>query len=494
MWCSKDKGCIMRQWQRTRIGLLAIAICLATAVVLKYLDAGSKVMTASIKALPLTVTIDDGGGQTQALVLTAKDVRFAIALFTTSPMFHRLSNSRRAISQGRDAWRVRTIPVGRNPGALAVDASTGRVFVVNRAMDNQGNIIAAGTVSVLDAARGISLCTVAVGIEPVAAAVDSRTGRVFVINRGPFKGGYATQGSVSVFGTGCPRHLAVASSPYRALRTVALVYPISLAVDDHIGRIFVLNGTSLSVLDATSGLLQHTFPTGVRGAPPSGGRVVVIAGRSNSRLVVTNYDPTVVSILDAQTGKLLHALRVGAQLGPVAVDTRTRRLFVVDQFNEHGRVSVLDADTGALLRTTTVGNFPGKVVVDERTGRLFVLNRIDSSVSVLDARTGLLLRTVAVGDAAIDLAVDTPGGRVFVASRLSVSVLDATSGVVQRTLPAGRNPTAIAVDERAERVIVANQGPLNSNGSLRGNGSVTIIDTATPRQQLVSLAWMASRS
>lgn len=467
----------MRQWQRTRIALLAIAISLATAVVLKYLDAGPMMMTASIKALPLTVTIDDGGGQAQTLALTAKDVRFAIALFTTSPMFHRLSNQRQGIPQGQDEWRVRTIPVGRNPGALAVDASTGRIFVVNRGIDNQGNVITVGTVSVLDAARGMPLCTAAVGIDPMAIAVDARTGRVFVINRGPAVGGYTTQGSVSVLGTGCPRHLAVATSPYRALRTVALVYPISLAVDDRIGRVFVLNGTSLSVFDATSGLLQHTFPTGVRGAPPSGGSVIAIAGRSNSRLVVTNYDPTVVSILDAQNGKLLHALRIGAQLGPVAVDIRTRRLFVVDQFNEHGRVSVLDADTGALLCTTTVGNFPGKVVVDERTGRVFVLNRIDSSVSVLDARTGLLLRTVTVGDAALDLAVDTPGGRVFVASRLGVSVLDATSGVVQRTLPAGRNPTAIAVDERTGRVIVANQGPLNSSGSPRGNGSVTIIDT-----------------
>ncbi len=414
----------------------------------------------------------------QRLACNVLAIGGAIALFTTGPMSHRLSNQRQGIPQGQDEWRVRTIPVGWNPGVLAVDASTGRVFVVNRAMDNQGNIIAAGTVSVLDVARGMPLCTAAVGIEPVAVAVDARTGRVFVINRGPFKGGYATQGSVSVFGTGCPRHLAVATSPYRALRTVALVYPISLAVDDRIGRIFVLNGASLSVLDATSGLLQRTFQTGVRGALPSEGSVAVIEGRSNSRLVVTNYDPTVVSILDAQSGKLLHALRVGAQLGPVAVDTRTRRLFVVDQFNEHGRVSVLDADTGTLLRTTTVGNFPGKVVVDERTGRAFVLNRIDSSVSVLDARTGLLLRTVAVGEAAIDLAVDTLDGRVFVASRLGVSVLDATSGIVQRTLPAGRNPTAIAVDERAGRVIVANQGPLNSSGSPRGNGSVTIIDTA----------------
>src|SRR5436305_12956117 len=69
--------------------------------------------------------------------------------------------------------RVRTIAVGRNPLAVALDERIGRAFVLN----NAGN-----SVSMLDTATGTLLSTLATGRDPLALAVDARTGHVFVAN------------------------------------------------------------------------------------------------------------------------------------------------------------------------------------------------------------------------------------------------------------------------------------------------------------------------
>ncbi len=69
---------------------------------------------------------------------------------------------------------LRTVGVGRDPVALAVDARTGRVFVLG----------AAGSVTTLDATTGSVIRTVAVGRGAQAVAVDEATGRAFVTDPG----------------------------------------------------------------------------------------------------------------------------------------------------------------------------------------------------------------------------------------------------------------------------------------------------------------------
>jgi YVTN family beta-propeller protein len=68
---------------------------------------------------------------------------------------------------------VRTIAVGRTPTAVVVDACTRRVFVAN---------LGSSTVSMLDAASGTVLATIAVAPHPSALAVATTAGRVFVVS------------------------------------------------------------------------------------------------------------------------------------------------------------------------------------------------------------------------------------------------------------------------------------------------------------------------
>jgi YVTN family beta-propeller protein len=114
---------------------------------------------------------------------------------------------------------------------LAVDARIGHVFVAGRA----------GRLSMLDACSGALLRMVAVGGQPIAA-VDERTGRVFVAN-----------------------------------------------FDEH----------TVSVLDATSGAVLHTIAVGPH---PSAPAVEELPGRV---VVVDPFYSGVISMLDATSGRAL---------------------------------------------------------------------------------------------------------------------------------------------------------------------------------------------
>ncbi len=356
------------------------------------------------------------------------------------------------------APQVRVVPVGRNPIAVAVDAPLGRIFVVSRPLDATGTPRGNGAVSVLDAARGVVICTFRVGVNPTSITVDARAHRVFVLNSGRLTQDYMhfPAGSVSVLDTRCPSGPG-ASHPWPALHTVAVGYhPYAVTVDERSGHAFVINGDALRVLDATSGLLLHTA-TVPRTDPPLDAMAV---DTRRGQVVVTGYEPSGLHLFAAGSGQLTRTVHVGAHASPVAVDSQTGRIFMAEQSNEPSAVSVLDAVSGRVVGTTTVGRFPVKVVVDELAGRAFVLNGFDNSVSVLDARTGTLLRTSVIGAQVHDMAIDTVTGRLDVTTAAGLTLLDAVSGAVLRTVAVGvgMQPGIVAIDAHTGQVIVTNIG------------------------------------
>jgi YVTN family beta-propeller protein len=191
---------------------------------------------------------------------------------------------------------LRTVAVGTNPDAVAVDERTGHVFVVNAGQDPHN-----GSVSVLDARGGAMLRTVAVGTQPDAVAVDERAGRVFVVNAG--------SGTVSVLDARSGIVLHTSADP---------LAPRTVAVDEKTGRVFVANGAgppgqgnvtvggSVSVLDARSGAVLSTVPVGL--AP-----FALAVDEKHGLVFVANQRDNNVSVLDARTG---HSL--GASSSPTA--------------------------------------------------------------------------------------------------------------------------------------------------------------------------------
>src|SRR5262249_50600071 len=128
--------------------------------------------------------------------------------------------------------------------------------------------------------------------------------------------------------------------------------------------------------------------------------------------------PTVASLLDARSGRVLRMVPVGLSATALAVDARTGTAFVA---NSHDRaVLSLDGRTASIVRSVPVEVTPGALAVDARTGTIFVANAYDDSVSMVEATSGRVLRTVPLGLSPYALTVDQRTGRVVVLTRVSL--------------------------------------------------------------------------
>lgn len=385
-----------------------------------------------------------------------------------------------------------TITVGRNPGAVAVDAPAGRVFVAN---------FSDSSVSVLDTSSGRVLRTVAVAGQPALVVVVSRSHRAPVV-----------PAPLQFF----PNNITVLDSRTGAvLGTVPRTSDASaVAVDQRSGHAFVIDGSadSLRMLDLASRRVVRTAPVGPdprRGYDPQ----AVAADQRTGHVFVVNAATPSLSLFDAHTAARLRTISLGPPCQGceiatdeyvAAVDEHTARLFVTN--GSRGSVSVFDTATGSLLRTVPVGAYPSGVAVDSRARHVFVSG---TGLSMLDARSGRGRRTIAASGGL--LAVDERTSRLFVvgagATRTvtawgwvpswlqravplippprptttslagSVRVFDTRTGVLLRTVPVGVNPSAVVVDDRTGRAFVLTVGPVAASGPA-GRGIVSVLDAA----------------
>ncbi len=351
------------------------------------------------------------------------------------------------------APHIRNVAVGQSPGPIAVDTRTGRVFVVNRGpLDSgyggSGNPLgaSAGSVSVLDATTGQVLRTQPVGRGPTLIAVDERLGRVFVVNRGPFD-------------------------------------PGTHAFSAH---------STVSILDAATGQLLHT----ARLSTPAAMLILVDQGRGRV-VIVGLYD---IEILDALTGVVVRRLHEFAEFA--ALDARADRLFLGDE----GAVRTFREMTGARIATATINDgtaasderpFVNALAVDEQAGHVIVSGGNDRSdlttTRLLDARTGAQLHredgqsaagaAIGVDEAAVRaIIVRYPAGYESYYGNTGsdvAEVVDTRSGhiVASRDIPAFRRVT-LTVDQGQARAYLALQPPI---GHANDPGQVVVLDTRTGR-------------
>src|ERR687887_75200 len=123
---------------------------------------------------------------------------------------------------------VRTTAVGRAPTALVVDARTQHVFVVN---------LGSNTVSMLNAARGTLVATIAVAPHPITLAVATTAGRVFAVSDRVTPDG---AGRVFVTNAGDDSVSVLDARSGRVLRTISVGQsPLAVAVVESLQHVFV---------------------------------------------------------------------------------------------------------------------------------------------------------------------------------------------------------------------------------------------------------------
>lgn len=377
------------------VGLAVLAVLAGVAGVagvalVRGASAGPAVYTVALGQTPTDMVVDSRTG------------RAFIATYTPSAMTGHV-----AVLDVGTGRLVRTVPVGYEPGPLAVDpAPGGHVFAVHEL-----------SVSMLDGRSGRLVRTVntvpagAVASTPGTMAIDARSHRLFVVN---------SNHTVSVLDT-------LTAALWGVFHVVG--NPMGVAVDAGSGHLFVTTVVAApalpavmqgytTMLDARSGHILRTVSIGP--LPHE----VIIAARAR-RVVVSNYLRNSVSMLDVGSGKLVQSVMLPGLLGPMALDKGTGHVFVA---TEGGRVFMLDARSGRILRTIAAGTYPAAIVADAARGRIYVVSRnVDWNNSVAGG----------------------PG---------SVLVLDGRSGNTLQSLAAGVAPLAAAMDERAGRLVVVNAG------------------------------------
>jgi YVTN family beta-propeller protein len=401
-----------------------------------------------------------------------------------------------------DGLGGRTVAVGNNPVAVAVDQATHTAYVGNGNDD---------TVSVINTATCNAVVSFGCGQTPptitlnqaapagsVDAAVDQATDTIYMVN--------VNDNTVSVIdGKTCNATVISGCGNIPPTITVGSG-PDGLAVDQATDTVYVanVNDNTVSVIDGatcnatvTTGCSQTpaTIAVGVQPGVPA-------VDQATDTVYVPDSDNGGLGMVSMIDGKTCNAtIRTGCSQRPpaipvgfspfaAAVDQATDTVYVptgpVGPATNLGSVYVINGSTcnaaatsgcGQAAPTVAVGSNPIGVVIDPVTHSVFVLNDEDSTVSVIDGAICNATFTPGCDQRPPDLAtgffpgyldVDLATGTVYVSNQdeNTVSVLDGGACTLTHqsacrhaapTTKVGNAPQGIAVNQATNTLYVGNR-------------------------------------
>lgn len=384
--------------------------------------------------------------------------------------------------------RALSVGIGQTPVSMTVDERTGRAFVLTRGPLGTGPYpepIGPGSVAMLDTATGKLLRVTRVGVRPLQALLDVQARRLYVLNQGPLTDANELgPGSVSVLDalTGA----LVTTTPVGAGTAL-------LAVDAQRGRLFALVVSPGAEYAVDQGIDQQPQP---------------------------RVDAS--SVLEATTGKLVRTLP-GVNGDALAVDGRAGHLLIApvkgcppsaDGSYQSSCVGVVDEVTGRLLTTRLLSlsvDFRG-LVADDVSGHAFAVLLDDRAangtdpraydhVLTLDALTGTIHHDATLDEQEMQtgaFVVSARAGRVVLVSvpggyaldmtggGATVSVMDTRSGHVLHMAALNGGASAVGgfrasvvIDARRGRIIVLAQPLADLGGQVREHAVFTVLDART---------------
>ena len=371
---------------------------------------------------------------------------------------------------------TRYVATGLNPDLVAVDSRNGRAFLTDAGGDGGGDM------RVLNMADGATYRSLLRGLRVVALTVDELRQRVFAIAEPvpPFPQLPATA-TLLVLDANVglpPGSVAEARAPVLAVADAAR-QQVFVAGDPAaaFGYATAVPGATVDALDSRSGRLRHAMPVGARPAgmvidPRSGHLFVVSAGDLDHPLhPVASPD---LRMLDATTGSLRATIPLTGTVGPPLLDAATGRVFVVTAPYEGAQASALlsiDSGSGRLAATTPLSGTVGLGAIDEHAGVVYLVRSsgcnppCSPGIIAVSARTGAVLRTLPLADQIGALAVDPASGRLFLLDELANAVigLDPLTGQRLGSTPfEGRVEYTLTADSAERQLFVPANLTLNS--------------------------------
>src|SRR3954470_13083631 len=242
------------------------------------------------------------------------------------------------------------IRVGGAPGDVAVDPKANRIYVANPP---------AGTVVVLDGRTHDLVSVIGAGAGASALAVDERADRVYAAS--------GATGTLAVLdGVSCTL-AALVPGPKPSFGGIAVDTGRKLAYCASTGT------DSLEVFSIDSGKFVASVPVGAR---PTAVAVHVESGS----VYVANSGIHHMSIVDAATHTERKTVLLRSEASALAVHQGTNTVYTNGGQNGLSRI---DGASGTLTGELSLGINPGDVAVDERTRTVFVTDPLHGRVSVV---------------------------------------------------------------------------------------------------------------
>jgi YVTN family beta-propeller protein len=318
------------------------------------------------------------------------------------------------------------------PNQIAVDQSTGKVYVANWANSRQGDV------SVIDEASNTITDTIPLGLdqEGTGIATDPQTGMIYVgVTPGIIGSGSTGTTGVSVIDGSTNRIVATVpvgpldgQTGQLAMNPLTDTIYVTDEVDDDAGSLCVIDGST----DAVSADVELGFVPASVAVDPSTGTIYVGAQRG-----------TAVSIIDGATNTVTGTLapRNGDTFGPPAVDTNTNLAYVTETGAPD---EILEYDG-----STLVNSFEGpsslyqQVGIDPATDTLYYTDNDTSGVvTVVSGATGAIITTIPYGQTTgwiAPIGVDPSTGTVYVgqdvSDQVTITVIDEATNTVIDTIP-----------------------------------------------------------
>jgi DNA-binding beta-propeller fold protein YncE len=343
----------------------------------------------------------------------------------------------------RDQYEDRDCKCGCEPGAIAVDTATNKIYVSNQC-GNDLNCQSLGTITVIDGAT-LNTSTVTVGYDPGRLAVDPLTHKIFVVNM-------CTAPGITICANNGPGTLTVIDGATLHTQNVTVGYaPADVAVNTRTnviyvanitnssngpGTITVINGSNYSTRSINTGNDTYSvavnestnflYATNLCGSNPNcqnGGTVTAINGATlgtqsvnvaflpywlavnpvTNKIYVANdcndsscSSSPIVTVIDGGTLSTtgISVCTAGVSAADIEVDAATNTIYFPCD-NAGGSVTIID---GANNQTSSVavGNFPDAVAINSSTNDIYVPNSTDNTVSVIGGTPVAPLQFVTV--------------------------------------------------------------------------------------------------
>lgn len=221
-----------------------------------------------------------------------------------------------------------------------------------------------------------------------------------------------------------------------------------IALDTNGKTGYVTDGTTgtLHIFDAQKFSLVSSIVIG--GIPDQ-----VVFDPSTDRLVVLNTGPSVASVVDARSNRIISTIELPGRPASAVVDNKGSVFVNIESANEAIRIDASTLNTNALSLGSCRG--PSGLAMDVQERRLFAVCE-NKQLLTVDANSGKVLSTLAIGEGTRSVAFDAAKRMVFASSAegaVAIAEVD-TSGRLStlQTLKTEPGARMLALDPTTRRI------------------------------------------